>query len=134
MQKNKFWFYYCLLDQWMYLRENDITIIPFLQHCKVKSVAIYGVGRLAVHLYKELLNSDIQIKYCIDKNRCGTWNGLPVYSSEEVKYCEDVDWIIVTPVTECDDIAAILRAGTSALIVGIDEIVFEAGAYCEDKK
>lgn len=51
----------------MTLRERGKHIINYFIQYEITEIAVYGYGTLGKHLVQELDNSDISIKYIIDK-------------------------------------------------------------------
>ena len=82
-----------VINKWMYLRENNISIVLYLNEKNVKNVAIYGYGLLSKHLIWELEQAGIEIKYIIDQRGNGVQANYPVYTLNED--IPEVDLIIV---------------------------------------
>lgn len=55
------------LEIWMNLRDAGYNISKYLISHGIRQVSIYGMGKMGVHLYKEIRN-DVLIKYLIDKH------------------------------------------------------------------
>lgn len=66
-QSDKFERYLNILDQWMSLREKNVSLVSFFLEKKYTRVAIYGYGIYARHLIEELRYSDVEIVVLIDK-------------------------------------------------------------------
>lgn len=59
--------YFKVMDEWMTIRERGKSIADFLRVNNYNSVTIYGYGVLGRHLYKELIDSNIEIVAVVDK-------------------------------------------------------------------
>lgn len=65
----KFESYLNLLDSWMILRENGISLCRYLEINKICRVVIYGWGIFGRHLLEELSGSSIDIVGIIDRQK-----------------------------------------------------------------
>jgi len=111
------------LDRWMQLRENNIHVSQYLIKKNIHTVAIYGIGVLGKHLLYEFKNSQIDVKYLIDKNTQKRVNGYNL-----VAPCEElgkVDAIIITVVNEFDSIYEDLKNRIDAELMSIEELIYE---------
>ena len=120
---NKFKSYYNMLNQWLYLKQNDKSITKYFEDNNYKSIAIYGMGEMGSRLYDDLRNSDISVKYAIDKKAVGTYEDLVVYDLEDE--FEDVDVIIVSAVSAFDEIEDELSDKVKCPIISLEDVVYE---------
>lgn len=112
-----------ILNHWLDLRQQGKKLTSFFCDNLIKNIAIYGMGALGERLYNELKNSEVIVKYAIDriadqKNR----QDLKIYSSEEKTFPE-IDAIVVTPVQDYWAIVSFLETKTSAAIVSLEDVV-----------
>lgn len=112
-----------ILSQWLYLKQNGKTLIPFFEDNFIESIAIYGMGVLGERFYQELKDSEIKIDYAIDrfadlKNK--PW--LTCYSLNE-EHLPDTDAIVVTPVQDYWAIVELLERKTDVPILSLQDIV-----------
>ena len=110
-------------NYWMTLRERGKHIINYFIQYEITEIAVYGYGTLGKHLVQELDNSDISIKYIIDKNV--RLNHLKYDFKMPDQNLPHVDAIIVTPVDEFDNIYDILKNYTNDKIISLLEITSE---------
>ena len=82
-----------IMNKWMYLREENISIARYLNGKNVKSVAIYGYGLLSKHLIWELEQAKIEIKYIIDQRGNAVQTSYLVYTPND--NMPEADLIIV---------------------------------------
>lgn len=122
-ERDKLLNYFELFDQWMYLRENGISLAEYFYKKKYYKIAIYGVGKICTHLQKELEGSDVQIMYGIDQNAKLEDSQIKVYSLHDK--LPDADAIVVTPTFAYESIAKALKEKTEIAIVSIDDIIYE---------
>lgn len=120
---DKFKGYYNLLNQWLQLKNEGKNLHTYFHDYNYKSIAIYGMGELGNRLYEELKDSDIEIKYAIDKNAESTYSELNVIGIEE-KY-EEVDVIVVTAIFAFDEIEKELSLKVQCPVISLEDIVYE---------
>ena len=60
-----------LFNQWMVTKQEGKSIVDYFHKESIKSIAIYGMSYVGERLYDELKDSDIEVKYAIDKNADG---------------------------------------------------------------
>jgi hypothetical protein len=114
--------YYRLLASWMTLRNRDRTLAEYFTDHHFTSVAIFGLGRLGMCLLEELRNSNIDIRYGIDRDVAHlSYLDLRVVSPESP--IEPVDVIVVTPFYECGKLITELQGKTSSAIITLEDIV-----------
>lgn len=116
--------YFRILNQWMILKENNISLARILARKGYQKVAIYGMGFMGKHLYEELKNSEITIDYAIDKNAMMMRHSLLILELKDD--FPPVDAIIVTATFDYDNIALFLKKKTSSPIISLEEIIAEA--------
>lgn len=118
----RFQSYYYALNQWLILKNGNMSLEKYFIENDCKNIAIYGIGELGKRLYEELSGSSINIKYFIDKKVNSVYNEIPVYSLEEE--LEEVDIIVITPIYDFDEIKKTLVKITDSEIVSLNNIIF----------
>ena len=111
-----------LLNQWMITKQEGKSIVEYLKKENIKSIAIYGMSYVGERLYDELENSDIDIKFAIDKNAENIYSDIEIVTPEVS--IEDVDAIIVTPVFYFNEIEEKLHKKTSSVILSLEDILY----------
>lgn len=119
--KGRFEAYFYLLEQWLTLKEEGKSIIPFLEERNYHKIAIYGMSKIGNHLYEELKKSEIEISYFIDRNPKAVLSWLPVYQPSDD--LPETDAIIVTPVSDYENIRQTLFLKTNAEIISLKDVI-----------
>lgn len=123
---DKFKRYYHMLNQWLMLKQENKSLEKYFVDNGYKSIAIYGMGEMGVRLFEELKDSNIEIKYAIDKNGGYNYFDLEVYSLDECEYDNEVDAIIVSAIFAFDEIQNELSDKVTCPIIGLDDIIYES--------
>ena len=120
---DKFKGYYNMLNQWLILKQEGKSLIEYFNKNGYKSVAIYGMGEMGNRLYDELKDSEIELKYAIDKNAAGTYSELNVIGKDED--FPEVDVLVVTATFAFDEIEDELSGKVDWPIVSLEDVVYE---------
>lgn len=120
---DKFKGYYNMLNQWLILKQEGKSLIEYFNNNGYKSVAIYGMGEMGNRLYDELKDSEIELKYAIDKNAAGTYSELNVIGTDED--FQEVDVLVVTATFAFDEIEEELSGKVDWPIVSLEDVVYE---------
>lgn len=116
--------YYRLLENWMLLHEHGGTVISYFEKYRYENIIIYGLGKMAAHLIKDIENSQVNIICAIDKQAMNKYNKFPVVTEESV--FPNAQCIVVTPVYEFEKIKSSLAKRTDMPIVSLTQVVEEA--------
>lgn len=111
-----------LMCQWLRLRQEGKGIIPFFEKNNYRNIAIYGKGKLGEAVEKEMLNSNITVKYFIDQKADKASDGFVVSPNSEL---EAVDAIIVTPISSYGEIKQQLIKKANCPIISIEDVLYE---------
>lgn len=120
---NKFKNYYNMLNEWLYLKQNGTSLDTYFKKNDYNSIAIYGMGEMGNRLYDELKQSDIEVKYVIDKNATSVYSELEVLDPEEE--FPEVDAIVVTATFAFDEIENSIENKVNCPIVSLEDVVYE---------
>ena len=108
----------------MTLREEGKGIYDYLLKYGVKTVAVYGMGRLGKHLIHELSGSGIEIKYIIDRR---SKINHPEYQIKSIEgELEKVDAVIITPIWDFDQIYEELSSKMQGRFFSLEELIMES--------
>lgn len=114
--------YYNLLNQWILLKNKNISIAQLLKERGINNIAIYGMGEIGKRLYEELKKSDIDVKYGIDNNPNKNNINIDVIALSD--NLPKVDAIIVTAVFDYDVIYSNIRSYCDTKIISLEDIIF----------
>ena len=107
----------------MVLRNKGRTLAEYFENHNFRNIAIFGMGRLGLCLYEELKDSNIHVKYAIDRN-AATFSYLNLKVIPPENQLETVDVIVVTRFIEYNKIVEELRKKTSCQVVSLEDVVF----------
>lgn len=124
---DKFKGYYNMLLQWLDIKQEGKSLSEYFVNNNYKTIAIYGMGEMGRRLYDELKDSEIQIKYVIDKN------SITAYSPVEVKELDDfdgddnveVDVVVVTATFAFNEIQKEVSEKITCPIISLEDVIYE---------
>lgn len=98
------------LKRWLENRNQNKYFSDYFHQYGYRTVAIYGAGDLGRLLYEEIKETDIVVKYFVDRNAEGLHQieGIPVYTISEAVHEEETDVLVITPVGNYDEICKVL--------------------------
>ena len=112
---------YLLMRNWLEKKLSGNSLAKALVNMGFYSVAIYGAGKHGVLLYKELVDSDVDVKCFIDgKIKSLDFCNIPVVSLDEVP---SVDAVVVTPFAGKQQICTSLAEKLSCKILCLDDLI-----------
>lgn len=118
--------------KWLEIRQKGHSLKEYFQKNHISSIAVYGMGTLGCRLCDELEDSDIEIKYLIDRNPKGMDQVLKFVSLDNGKL--DVNAIVVTVISCERQIINEIKEKGYRKVIGLREIIesFEAdGGYLD---
>ncbi len=121
--KRKMKEFYNLLIAWVGMKQRRVGLSSVLMDKGFLTVAIYGMKELGELLVSELDDSEVEIKYVIDRNKDMVKSAYPVFQLEEG--LPDVDVIIVTAIHYYPDIVIALKDRVSCPIVSLEDLIYE---------
>lgn len=120
---DKFKSYYNMLNQWIQLRQRNVEIKSYLRGHGYKTVAIYGMGEMGMRLYEELKNTDVTVKYAVDRQDANLYPELKIYSKEESLNTADI--MIVTAIFDFKKIESEMKEKTDFPVISLETIIYE---------
>lgn len=120
---DKFKGYYNMLNQWLCIKQEGKSLDVYFKENGYKTVAIYGMGEMGNRLYDELKNTEIEVKYAIDKNAACTYSELQVLELEDE--LPEADVIVVTATFAFEEIEEELSGKVTMPIVSLENVVYE---------
>lgn len=121
--------YYALAQQWLVNKNEGKSIDSYFKNFQYKNIAIYGIGTLGELFFEEIKHSDLKISYFIDKNCnelfCAA-DEIATISPDQISSQEQVDAIIVTPISSFDEITDdLIKAGVTCEIVSLEDVIYD---------
>lgn len=113
-------------SQWMKIKKEGRSLADYLKENGYQKIAVYGMHYLGENLCEELEDTDIEIKYAIDKNADNMGfddKNIIVYTPDEE--LEEVDAVIVTAFYFYDEIEEKLSERLDCPIVSLEDILYE---------
>lgn len=114
---------YMALDQWLQIRQEGKTLVEYFQKNEYKTVAVYGMKELGERLCDELKDSEVTVKYAIDKNADAIYSDVDVVTPDDE--LAPVDVIVVTAITFFDEIEEMLSEKVDCPIISLEDILYE---------
>lgn len=111
-----------LLNQWVQNKQAGKNVLSYFTDRDIKKIAIYGTGVLGETLYNELKESEVEVKYCIDRNNNSQIDGIEALSPDS--QFDEVDMIVVTAITFFDDIFDMLENKVDCPIISLEDIIY----------
>lgn len=120
----KFQEYYSLLVQWVHMHNCGKKIGTYLKKCGYDTIAIYGMKELGKELLYELKDSEVKVKYAIDKNADDLYAETDIYRPDEK--LESVDAVIVTATHWFDEIEKDMKKKLGCPVLSLEDVVYDA--------
>lgn len=111
-----------LYDQWFATKQEGKSVADYLKDEGIKTIAIYGMSFMGQRLFEELKDTDIEVKYGIDKNSDKIYADIDMVNPEDD--LEEVDAIIVTAFSFFSEIEDFLIEKTDSRILSLEDIVY----------
>lgn len=117
------------LSRWMHMRADGISIGSYLKKQNIISAAIYGFGTLGMHLMRELVDVGIEVKWVMDKRDVSDRISCLYLDPDSIDVPLDVDTVIITAVTDTEEIRRRLVDKGLKSVVFIGELFGEIKYY-----
>ncbi len=117
---------FMLYDSWLYLKNNNKKIDEYLKKCGYSKVAVYGMNYIGNRLYDDLLNSDVEVMFGIDRDADSLESNVPIYKLENKKVnnlIQEVDVVIVTVVDGSGDIEENIRDMYDIPVLSLNKVI-----------
>lgn len=115
---------YLMMNQWVKVKQENKSIAAYLEKNGYHEIAIYGMNYAGETLINELADSNICIKYGIDKNADKMYSEIDIISPDAE--LPKVDAVIVTAITFFEEIEEMLSEKMECPIVSLEDILYEA--------
>ncbi|MDE5698816.1 MAG: hypothetical protein K2I96_15665 [Lachnospiraceae bacterium] len=114
---------YLMMNQWVKVKQENKSIADYLERCGYKEIAIYGMNYVGETLMDELQDSNIKVKYGIDRNADTIYSDIDVVTPDG--RLSEVDAVIVTAITFFDEIENKLSEKIDCPILSMEDILYE---------
>ncbi len=114
---------YRMMNEWVKVKQKNKSIADYLEKKGYTRVAIYGMNYVGETLLTELENTNVRVLYAIDQNASNIYSDVDVVTPEE--NLEEVDAVIVTPITFFDEIERKISEKMDCPIISMDDILYE---------
>ncbi len=114
---------FLMMNQWVKIKQQGNNISDYLESKGYKKIAVYGMSYAGETLIRELKESNVEIKYGIDKNISNFYTEIETVNDPCLM--GDVDAIIVTAITFYNEINEALSHRVSCPIISLEDILHE---------
>lgn len=114
---------FLLMNHWVKLKQQKRNIDEYFIKNGYRNIAIYGMSYAGETLLAELEESEVTVKYGIDKNAAQIYSEIDVLTMEDI--LEDVDVVVVTAITFFDEIKEALGEKINCPIISLEDILDE---------
>lgn len=114
---------YLLMNQWVKIKQEGKSLVSYFEQNKYKKIAIYGMSYIGNTLLNELKDTKILVAYGIDQKADEIYLDIDVLSMDED--LEEVDVVIVTAISDYDEIKNKLKQKIECPIVSLQDILDE---------
>lgn len=112
---------YLLMNEWVHIKQEGKTLVTYFERMNYKRIGIYGMNYVGETLLRELEHSGIEVAFGIDKNAAHIYTDVDVILPDAIQ--EEVDAIVVTPISCFDTIEEMLQDEVSCPIISIEDII-----------
>lgn len=114
---------YRMMDQWVAIKQQGKNLADYFEKMQYKVIAVYGMSYAGLRLAEELENSNIEIKYGIDKNAEAICSDIDVVTMQG--QLTEVDAVVVTPIVFFNEIEKELSEKLDCPIISLEDILYE---------
>lgn len=111
-----------VMNQWIIDLQDGKRLSSYFLENGYHSIAIYGMSYLGERLVDELLDSDVEVKYGIDRNAANIYTEIEVVTPD--RRLDSVDVIVVASPFYYDEIERELSTKTKCPIISIEDVVY----------
>jgi len=122
-RENKFIRMFGVLNYWFEIKREHKEIETYFRNNDFHTIAVYGIGYLGKHFVEELAQSDITVKYIVDKKAEQSPDNIVIYRPDDL--FPEADVIVVTAIVDFDEISDLLESKVECPIVSLEDIIYE---------
>lgn len=116
---------FLLANQWIGIKQEGKSIAAYLEEKGLHEIAVYGMSYLGETLIEELSDSNIKVKYGIDKSADDIYAETRIIKPTD--NLEKVDAVIVTSITYYKEIADELSVKIDCPVISLETVISEVG-------
>lgn len=114
---------FLMMNQWVKVKQEGKNLASYFEKNNYKKIAIYGMSYAGETLVNELKDSQVEVKYGIDKNPACIYSDMEIFTSDD--YLEEVDAVVVTPIFFFQEIKEQLSQVLDCPIISLEDILYE---------
>lgn len=114
---------FLMMNQWVKVKQEGKNLADYLEREGYHEIAIYGMSYAGETLVDELQESNVKVKYGIDKKADAIYAEFDVVSPDDE--FDEVDAIVVTSITFFDEIEKKLSEKVTCPIISLEDILYE---------
>lgn len=114
---------FLMMNQWVKVKQEGKNLSSYFKEKGYVRIAIYGMSYAGVTLTEELQGSGIEVVYGIDKKASSIYADVDIVSVEDS--LEEVDAVVVTPITFFDEIEEQLSQQLDCPIISLEDILYD---------
>lgn len=119
---NKFRAYYNMLNQWLEMKLDGKSLENYFIDNDYRTIAIYGMGEAGNRLYEELKDTNIEVKYAVDKDTDSNYSSLRIVKKNA--NLENVDVMVITAIYAYDEIKEEISTVVDFPIISLEDVVY----------
>jgi len=114
---------FLMMNQWVKVKQEGKNLAEYFEKNGYKNIAVYGMSYAGETLLDELKNSDVCVKYAIDKRADRIYADVDVITLEDD--LQEVDAVVVTAITFFDEISEMLEEKFDCPIISLEDVLYE---------
>ncbi len=114
---------FLMMNQWVKVKQEGKNLASYFEREGYKKIAVYGMHYAGETFVEELQESSVEIVYGIDKNADKIYADFPIVTPDGC--LEEVDAVVVTPITFFDEIEQILNAKMECPIISLEDVLYQ---------
>lgn len=122
-ESDKFKDLFLMMNQWVNVKQEGKNLSAYFEKNGYKKIAVYGLSYAGETLLDELESTEVEVVYAIDQRADSLNLDIEVFSPDDT--LEQVDAIVVTPITSFNAIEEKLRGKVDCPILSLMNIVDE---------
>ena len=111
------------LNKWLKCVHEEKLLADYLEYKSIASVAVYGYGILGKNAVRELSIHEFPILWIADRRKIGVMESFPTYLADQLEDAPQPDLIIISSVTDVEEIEKKLQGIFQCLIITIEELI-----------